>query len=320
VFALSRVMFIVLPVIVALLLATVLGPPAAWLQRRRVPDALAALLLVAGLVALVVGLLAVITPQVAEELGDVADELAEGFEQFLDWVGDSPVPVNREQIDQLIEQGLEAIRDNPRGLTDGVLAGAYAAFHGAAGLILSIVLLFFFLKDGEQITRWLVARTNRRWREELRAVGGRAWGTLGSYIRGTAIVGLVDAVGIGVGLLLIGVPLVLPLMLLTFFGGFFPLIGATLAGFVAVLVALVALGPLEALLTLAVVVAVQQLESNILEPMVLGRAVRLHPVVVLLALMAGGVLAGVIGAFLAVPVAAVSASVGNEIRLRRQRD
>jgi putative heme transporter len=320
VFVVGQLMVVVLPVLLALLLATVLAPPAQWLKGKGVPAALAAILMVLGALVALGGLIAVIIPQVAAELGNVGDDVVEGFDNLLDWLGRSAFPLDRAQIDQAIEQGGELVQANAGGVTSGILSGTVAALQAVAGLIVAFVLLFFFLKDSERITGWLLDRTPSHRRADLTAVGGRAWSTLGGYFRGTAIVAAVDAIGIGIGLSLIGVPLVLPLMLLTFFGGFLPLVGATVAGFVAVLVALVSLGFLEALLTLGVVVLVQQLESNILEPYVLGRAVRLHPIVVLLSLMTGAVVAGLVGAFLAVPVAAVGAAVGNEVRLRREAE
>lgn len=198
-----------------------------------------------------------------------------------------------------------------------MLAGAVLAAEIVAGTLLTIVLLFFFLKDGPKITGWIRNHVSGPRRDLLETLGRRAWMTLGAYIRGTALIGVADAVLIGIGLLVIGVPLVAPLMVLTFFGAFFPLVGAVVAGLVAALVALVSGGPIDALLVVGIVVVVQQVEGDVLAPLVLGRAVKLHAVVVLLALTAGAVVAGVTGAFLAVPTAGVAAAIGNELRARR---
>ncbi len=181
-------------------------------------------------------------------------------------------------------------------------------------VILTVIVLFFFVKDGEQIAGWLLHLVPRERRETVRRGAGRGWGTLTAYMRGIVVVATADAVSVGLGLLLIGVPLVLPLMLLTFFGAFIPIVGAFAAGLVAVLVALVSGGLTDALLVLAMFIAVQQLEGNFLQPLVMGRAVHLHPLVVLLALTAGATVAGIAGAFLAVPLAAVVAAIGNEFR------
>jgi RimJ/RimL family protein N-acetyltransferase len=178
------------------------------------------------------------------------------------------------------------------------------------------VLLFFFVKDGEQIVGWFIARAPERVRDDMRASGARGWGALAGYVRGTAAIALIDAVGIGLGLLIVGVPLVLPLTLLVFVGGFVPVIGAFVSGLLATLVALATGGLTTALIVLAIVVVVQQVESNILQPMIMRRAVSLHPIVILSVLTAGAVIVGVLGAFLAVPIAATLAAVGNELRLR----
>ncbi|MDP8959110.1 MAG: AI-2E family transporter, partial [Actinomycetota bacterium] len=183
---------------------------------------------------------------------------------------------------------------------------------------LTLPILFFFVKDGEQISGWFLRQVDEQYRDDVRALSRRAWQTVAAYLRGLAVVAFFDAVVIGIGLLVIGVPLVVPLVTLTFFGGFFPIVGAVLAGLLAVLVALVNGGLVDALAVLAVVLVVQQVEGDVLAPLVLGRAVQLHPLVILLALTAGAVVAGVVGAFLAVPTAAVLVAVGAEFRARRE--
>ncbi|ATB51326.1 AI-2E family transporter [Corallococcus macrosporus] len=314
---LARLYLIVLPSVVALLLATLLHPPVRWLSARRVPRALATLL--ALLVLLLVGVagLFVLVPRIIQQVSAAGSNVQAGLNEAIDWVT-WKLPVSRAQLDGLLQQGLVFLKSNAGRITTGVLAGANLAAQAVAGVLLTLTLLFFFVKDAEQIGGWLLARVSPARRETARAVGLRAWGTLSGYLRGVVIVALADAVGIGAGLAIIGVPLVLPLAALTFLGGFFPVVGATLAGGVAVLVALITNGPLDALLVLLVVLGVQQLEGNVLEPVVMGRAVPLHPVVILLAITAGGVLFGVAGAFLAVPVAAVLSAVGNELRLRNE--
>jgi putative heme transporter len=315
--ALARLRLAVLPLIVALIAATLLEPPVRWLRRRGLPPALATILVLGAALAAFVGLMSVLIPQIGGEIADVGDDLQQGWEDLLDWLGRT-FGIGRRGIDDLLARAAEQVRANATRITLGVLAGAALVGEFLVGLVLTIVVLFFFLKDGERLTAWLLERIPTEHRGDVQAAGGRAWETLAGYLRGSAIVATVDAVGIGIGLLLIGVPLVAPLMLLTFFGGFFPIIGATVAGLLAVLVALVAGSVVDALLTLAVVVAVQQLESNILEPVVMARVLALHPVVIMVALTSGAILGGIVGAFLAVPIAAVAAAVGNELRLRRE--
>ena len=178
----------------------------------------------------------------------------------------------------------------------------------AGGVILTVLLTFFFLKDGPWIRDWLLERVGEPVARRLRPAAQAAWGTMSGYIRGVAVVGLFDAVFIGIGLLALRVPLVLSLALLTFVGAFLPLVGAFTAGLVSALVALVSRGPLTAVAVVGVTLLVQQLEGHVLQPLVMSRAVRLHPVVILLVLGAGGILGGIAGAFLAVPVVAVAAS------------
>jgi putative heme transporter len=314
---LARLYLIVLPVMVALLLSTLLLPPARWLAAHRIPRALASLLMLLLLVLAVLTTLALLVPRIVREVSSASPNVQEGLGRILQWVTQT-LPISRPQLDSLLQGGLDYVQGNVGRITSGLLTGATFAAETVAGVLLSLVLLFFFVKDGEVIARWVLERVSPERRETARAVGQRAWRTLSGYLRGIIIVALVDAVGIGLGLLLIGVPLALPLAILTFFGGFFPIIGATLAGLVAVVIALLSNGPVDALLTLGVVLAVQQLESNVLEPVVMGRAVPLHPVVVLLSITAGAVLYGIAGAFLAVPVAAVLSAAGNELRLRNE--
>jgi predicted PurR-regulated permease PerM len=186
-----------------------------------------------------------------------------------------------------------------------------------AGILLTLPLTFFFVKDGRRIATWLTDRMVPPAHRTLAfGVEEKAWQTLGGYLRGTALMGVIEGTIIGVTLVLIGAPLVLPLAVLTFFGAFFPLVGATLAGIVAGLVVLAANGLADALIVGAVVVAVQQLDGDVLAPFVLGRAVRLHPLVILLALTAGAVLGGAVGAFLAVPTTAVAVVATGELRAR----
>ena len=316
VIALARLRLLVLPMIVAVLLATVLVPPVRWLQRKGLPPLLATWAVLAGVVAVIGGLVAGLAPSVVEEFSGLGPTVEEGLLQVERWLVEGPLDLSAAEIDRYTDQMVDQLRASGSSLASGVLAGAVLVTEVIAGFLLILILTFFFVKDGEQMTEFGLRQLRAEHHDLARAVARRGWAALGGYVRGTAVVAVVDAVIIGVGLVLIGVPLVAPLVLLTFFGAFFPLVGAVAAGAVAALVALVSGGPTDALLTLGVVVVVQQVEGDLVAPLVLGRAVRLHPVVILAALTGGAVIGGLIGAFLAVPTAAVAVAVAGELKAR----
>ncbi len=314
-YLLLRLRLVVVPVFVGLLLATLLVPPVRWLRDAKGwPPLLATWSVLLGALAVVGGALVALVPELVDQFGQLGPRLEEAGADIESWLVDGPLGLSQDQIDRYVDSAIDQVRSNGSAITSGVVTGAYLAAELVAGTLLAMVLAFFFTKDGDRISAWMTRQVAPERRPLARALGRRAWSTLAAYVRGTALVGLVDAVIIGVGLVLIGVPLVLPLAALTFLGAFFPLIGATLAGAVAALVALVSGGPGDALLVLAVVVVVQQVEGDVLAPLVMGRALRLHPVVILVVLTIGAVLAGLLGAFLAVPFTAVGAAVVNEAR------
>ncbi len=310
---------VTLPVIIALVLATLCVGPARFLQRVGVPRLIAAFLVVFGGLSAVIGVFVVLAPQFIDEarelgptIGDAIDTLFGFLEENFGW--------DRAEVMGLIDEGIETLMEQSGLIAQQLVTAGALVVQGIAALVLAVILLFFFVKDGEQIVDWMIARTPDHHRETVRAVGRRAWAALTGFVRGTAAIALIDAVGIGIGLAIVGVPLVLPISVLVFLGGFIPVIGAFITGLIAVLVALATADPgvafQTALIVLAIVVGVQQFESNVLQPVIMRRAVSLHPVVVLAVLTAGATLIGIIGAFLAVPIAAVLAAVGNELRLR----
>ena len=298
---LVRLAPVTLAVVAALLLAALLMPAVDGLTRLRVPRGLAALAGVLGLLVVLVGPLVLVGQQVSGQFGDLRGRLDEGIAGVRDWVTGT-LPVSEQQFDQLWQRAPDAAT----GAAPSPASGAALVTEVLGAALLALVLLFFLLKDGHRMWSWLLGRVPASRRGRVDAAGSAGWHALAGYVRGTVIVAAVDAVGIGLALLLVGVPLAVPLALLTFVAAFVPIIGATVAGAAAVLVALVANGPTQALIILAAVVVVQQAEGNLLEPLVMGRAVRLHPAVILLAVAAGTVLAGVAGALVAVPVAAVT--------------
>jgi predicted PurR-regulated permease PerM len=304
----------VLPVIAALLISTLIAPPVRWLEARGWPRVLALWTVILGSLAILVGLVATLAPQVTDQVGEVGTSVKEGSTQVINYLARSPFNLSRADVDRYVDSASQEIRANSGLITSGVLAGAVKVGEVIVGLLLTFVLAFFFVKDGEGMYAWFARQFPTRRRASVHELGLKVWATLGAYVRGIALVGLVDAVLIAIALLLIDVPLVIPLALLTFFGSFLPLIGATVAGTVAALVALVSGGLIDAVLVGVAILVIQQVEGHVLQPLVLGRAVKLHPVVVILALTAGAILGGIAGAFLAVPVTAVTTVVGSHLK------
>lgn len=312
----ANLRLVFLPVFAALLLATFLTPPARWLMRHKVPAALAALLALCGALVVLAGVLAAVSPQVADEVGPLDVGVSGGVERVEEWLVDGPLGLPERRVADVVDRVEEQLRANAGMIAGGFLSGAVIALELVAGALLTMVILFFFLKDGERIWSWALGLFPPSRRGDAAEVGARAWETLGGFLRGTAIVGTFNAFFIGLALFLIGVPLVIPLALLTFFGSFIPIVGAFVAGFAAVMVALVSEGFVSAVIVLGVILFVQQVEGNVLQPYVLGKSLRLHPVVVLLAVTTGGIVWGIIGAFVAVPVTAVIVETASYLRTR----
>ncbi len=296
---------VVIPVAVALLLAALFQPASAALVRRGMKRSLAAgLVLVAALV-LVFGGLGLIIRTFIAEIDNLSTQVSEGIEEVQTWLSQGPLHLTDTQLDQYIDRAREAITENQGAVTSGAVTTATTLGEVLTGFFLVLFTLFFFLRDGAQIWSFLCRLLPREARLPTARAGHYAWHTLVSYVHATVLVAFVDAVGIGIGLAVLGIPLALPLAALVFLGAFIPVIGATLTGTVAVLVALVTNGPVSALIVLAIVIAVQQLEGHVLQPLIMGRAVALHPLAVILAIAAGIVVAGIVGGLIAVPLLAV---------------
>ncbi len=300
---LMQLRLVVLPVLLAL--AAVLWPPVEELRRRGWRPGLAAGTVMLTAVVLLGAIVASVVPIVNEELDDVAVSARSGLQEVVRGLAQAPLGLTRDEIDRALDNAFRRLRDEG-GIARNVVTGAVLLGELIAGILLAMVVLFFLLKDGREMRDFLVSRVPEGHRERAVRSGLAAWTTLGGYLRGIALVAVVDSVLIGLALWILGVPLVIPLMVLTFFGAFIPLVGAVVAGAVAALVTLVSKGALLALVVVAVIVAVQQLEGDLLYPLVVGRAIDLHPVVVLLALTAGSATAGVIGALIAVPSASAA--------------
>jgi predicted PurR-regulated permease PerM len=306
---------VIVPVFVALLLAALLQPGAAALRRRGWPSTLAAVtMLVVGL-----GVVAGIITLVIEQFSAGYTELAAQVDQALNQIQDFAVrtfPISQRQISDAITSAQQAIVDNREVLTSGALTTAATVGEVLTGTLLTLFTLFFLLKDGRQVWLWVVGLTPINSQAYLDEAARRSWRTLISYVRATVIVAAFDAVLIGIALLFLGTPLVVPLAALVFLGAFIPIIGSFLAGTVSVLVTLVAVGPVRALIALGVIVLIMQLEGHVMQPLLMGRAVSVHPLAVVLGIAAGLLVGGIFGALIAVPVIAC-ANVGGTYLSRR---
>ncbi len=314
-YVVTRLSLVVIPLVLALFPAAVLALPTGWLKRRGLPPALAAAIVLLASVALFAGVITLLAQAIGGQLEGLRDALQSGFTTFRSYLQNGPLGLPPVDVQQALDRAREQLPQRTEGLGQGALAALVVVTEGLTGLILMLIALFFYLKDGPRIGNWLRSLFPAAAQDDAGAIGGIVWNTVGDYIRGQLLIALVDAVLIGVGLVLLGIPLALPLTVIVFFGGLFPIVGAITAGFLSVLVALtVGFGP--ALAVLALIVGVQQLEGHILAPVILGRATELHPLATLTALTAGGVLLGVLGAFLAIPVTAGGARAIGYLRDR----
>ena len=306
-YVLAKFWVVVLPVVLAIVVSTVLWPPTRALMKVGLKPAAATSITIVGFVVFLSAVIALIVPSVIDQVPDLANRTTDGVNKVREWLRGPPLNVADEQMSSAVSAIVEKLQSSASRIASGVFTGVTTAGSMVVALFLVLVLTFFFLKDGRRFIPWLHSVIGTGAGRHVEAVLLRSWDTLGGFIRTQALVSFIDAFFIGLGLVILGVPLALVLAVLTFFGGFIPIVGAFVAGALAVLVALVANGLTTALIVLAIIIAVQQLEGNLLQPMLQSRSMKLHAVVVLLAVTAGGSLYGIPGAFLAVPVAAVAA-------------
>ena len=313
----GRVMPVVLPFAVAILLATLLRPLAERMERRGARPAAAACIVVVGAVLMLVLLFTLILPPFVARLTDLGSSLQEGVQRVGYEIG-ARFGMDHADVNRTLDDAANRLRSRAGGTAMAVsvsLAGALAS------IVLVFFLSFFLVKDGRRMWTWSLELVPERRRDTVNELGERAWTVLTAYTRGVVFVATVDAVLIGAALLIIGVPLALPLIVLTWLAAFFPIIGAIASGVASVLVTLVAVGPTEALIVLGWIVVVQQVEGNVLYPVVVGPRLKLHPIVVLVSVALGGTIAGIAGAFLAVPIATVcGALVGYQREQRYCRE
>jgi predicted PurR-regulated permease PerM len=305
----EKLWVIVLPVLLAIVVCTVLWPPTRAMTKRGIPPAAAAATTLVLFIAVLAGVIAGIVPSVVSQAPELANKATEGINQVQDWLQGPPINLKDDQIDEGIHTIIAKVQESGTVIASGVFTGVSTASSLLLTLGLVLVLSFFFIKDGPRFIPWLHSVSGGRAGRHLEVVLGRMWDTLGGFIRTQALVSLIDAVFIGAGLLILGVPLAPVLAILTFIGGFIPIVGAFVAGALAVLVALVANGLTTAVIVLIIILVVQQIEGNVLQPVLQSKSMKLHAVVVLLAVTAGASVFGIVGAFLAVPTAAVAAVV-----------
>lgn len=302
---LGRLSLVLFPIVLTMFLTRVLSVPAGWLRRRgwRPAPATAASLL--GFLLLIAGLIALIAPPMVQEFSDLGPTLEDGLTEVEDWVvTETSLDVTRSDIQDIEEDVEERGREVLENSGDQVAKGAQVTLTALAGFILALILTFFAVKDGPKLQEWAVRRTAEPRRARMLAVARATWTAIGGYLRGSALLGIVEAIVIGGAMALAGSGLVLPVMLLTFLAAFVPLVGAILAGAVAVLVTLATGGVVQALIVLGVAIVVQQLDNDLLAPLVFGKSLDLHPAVILLSIAAGTALFGFPGTVLAVPVTA----------------
>ncbi|MFI8948767.1 AI-2E family transporter [Streptomyces sp. NPDC053750] len=310
----SAVQLVVLAFVAALLITALLQPAVAWLRRHGVPRGPAtALTAILGFV--VMGLIGwFVTWQVMENIDNLSDQVQDGIDELRNWLLNSPFHVTDKQINEIAKNLREAVGANTDQITSAGLEGVTVVVEALTGILLAAFSTLFLLYDGKRIWQWTLKLVPAAARPGVAGAGPRAWRTLTAYVRGTVIVALIDAIFIGLGIYFLDVPMAVPLAVFIFLFAFVPLVGAVVSGALAVVVALVTQGVFAAVMTLVVVLAVQQIEGHILQPFILGRAVRVHPLAVVLSVAAGGMVAGIGGAVVAVPLVAVTNTVVGYLR------
>ncbi|MEV5613656.1 AI-2E family transporter [Streptomyces sp. NPDC052225] len=305
----SSVQLVVFAFVAALLITALLQPTVARLRRRGVPRGLAtALTAILGFV--IMGLVGwFVVWQVQENIDNLSDQVQDGIDELRKWLLNSPFHVTDNQINDIAKSLREAIGANTDSITSAGLEGVTVIVEAMTGILLTMFSTLFLLYDGRRIWEWTLKLVPAQARPGIAGAGPRAWRTLTAYVRGTVIVALIDAIFIGLGIFFLGVPMAVPLAVFIFLFAFIPLVGAVVSGALAVVVALVTQGVFAAVMVLVVVLAVQQIEGHILQPFILGRAVRVHPLAVVLSVAAGGMVSGIGGAVVAVPLVAVTNTV-----------
>nr|WP_202421531.1 AI-2E family transporter [Gordonia sp. SID5947] len=301
---LGKFWVVLLPILFAIIVCTVLWPPVRWMRKRGVPPAAASLVMMLLGVGVLAGVISLIVPSIVRQAPELASRATDGVHKLQDWIQGPPLNVKDEQLDNIVNTVTDKLQSSASSIAAGVFSGVGTATSILVTLFTALILVFFFLKDGPKFVPWLDRTVGQPSGAHIGEVLTRMWNSLGGFIRTQAIVSFVDATLIGAGLFILQVPLAGVLVVITFLGGFIPIVGAFVAGALAVLIALVSNGLTTALIVLGIILAVQQLEGNVLQPWLQSKSMDLHAVIVLLAVTLGGTLFGITGAFLAVPAAA----------------
>lgn len=304
VFGLVQLKLVVIPLLIAIILAAAASPVIIFMRKRGLPAILATWITLIAAIAIFGGIVTLIVFAVRGQWDTLAASATEGIDTVQKFIENGPIPIDQAQLDSVRDTVVDFVTSAQFG--SGAVAGVSVAGEFIAGSVLMIVILFFFLKDGDKIWEFFLRPFSGHQLARGRRVGHTAVRTLGGYVRGTAVIALVDASAIGIGLAILQVPLALPLAVIVFLFSFIPIVGATVAGALAALIALVAIDPFTALIVIIIVIGVNQLEGNFLQPVVMAQSLKLHPLVILLALTAGTIVGGVVGAVLSVPIAAVT--------------
>ena len=308
VFLVIQFKYIVVPFLVALLLGALLVPFSTWLQRHRWPKWLAIIVSMLAALGVVTGLIVMVVTMVRRGFPELQERSVKAYEDFLAWLATSPFEINESEVNAYLTQAWEAIQRDSQWLLNGALSVGSTAGHVLAGLLLAVFATLFFLIDGPRIWNWMLRLFPKRSRPAVDGAGHAGWVTLTTFVKVQIFVAFVDAVGIGVGMWVLGlffgglpIALIVPIAVAVFLGSFIPVVGALLSGTLAVFVVLVYLGPIPAVIMLGIVLLVQQVEGHVLQPLVLGSAVKVHPLAVVFAVAAGGFIGGIPGALFAVP-------------------
>ncbi|NQX29436.1 AI-2E family transporter [Microbacteriaceae bacterium VKM Ac-2854] len=304
IFLVIQLRLLVIPLFVAVIIAALLVPFSNFLQRHRWPKWLAIAVSELGMIAIIGGLLFLVVTQVYQGYGDLSTKTVESYGELKQWLLTSPLHLTEDQINAYAQQALAAVQQDTSAIVSGALSVGSTIGHLLTGVLLVLFSTLFILIDGRGIWSWVVRIFPRNARPAIDGAGKAGWNTLSNFVRVQILVAFVDAVGISLGAALLGVPLAIPIGVLVFLGSFVPVIGAVVTGALAVFIALVYNGPFIALIMLIVVLAVQQIEGHILQPLVMGTAVKVHPLAVVLAVAGGSIIAGIAGAFFAVPFVA----------------
>jgi predicted PurR-regulated permease PerM len=311
---------IVVPFLLAMLLVALTRPVTDLLHKSGMPRGLAALLTVLLVIAIVVGLVTLVGTQIASGFPDLEKQASNGLTEVQHWLATGPLHITTDQLADYVGRLQSSLSSHTGTLVSGAFAAAGTVSDVLAGIFIALFSTYFMLAQGDVIWRWVLGILPDAAQEPMDIAGRRGWVTLTSYIRATVLVAATDALGIGIGAAILGVPLAVPLGVLVFLGAFIPVVGALVSGIVAVLVALVSHGPVTALIMLGIVIGVQQVEAHVLQPFLMGRAVRVHPLAVILGIAAGALLAGIVGALFAVPVIAVGNTIGSSLAGRNDEE